>query len=357
MPAQDGDLLARLNALKPSSVKLETEPKVSIDIEVSRPQTIEDRLAERLKALRSSGGGFVLGGRSKALYADDADVLTAQIKDEVASEADPIRDWQHTSGDEQTLDDLLAELGPDVSDGIDVENPKHIASLLREAKAALPSQAEAAEGDGADQEEWQNVDPEDAEDGNVEKGSSRIAQERLEDGEADEYVQKVLAELDLERKDGSDEPNKVQNEGARGGDGTDVHDLGLPSTPLAMSPSLASTEHEPPTYEDSELEARFSKLGLDLPSTPTAPPSARPKVNSRTPGGKVNSKLPTYTDDDIESWCCICNEDAEVRCLGCEGDIYCQQCWRDGHGKGPGQEKGHRAVQFVRKGGGGMAAA
>ncbi|KAK1060873.1 hypothetical protein LTR74_011564 [Friedmanniomyces endolithicus] len=357
MPVRDGDLLARLNALKPSSVRLEPELKASIDVEVSRPQTIEDKLAERLKALRSSSTESGVDGRTKALYADSADVLTAQIKDEVASEADPIRDWQHTGGDEQTLDDLLAELGPGVSGGLDPEDPKHIASLLREAKQALPSQAEAAQGGGTDQEEWQHVGPEDVADGNVEEGSSRIAQERLDDGEADEYVQKVLAELDLERKDGSDEPNEVQNERARGGDGTDVHDLGMPSTPLAMPPSLASTKHEPPTYEDSELEARFSKLGLDLPSTPTAPPSAKPKAISSTPGGKATSKLPTYTDDDIESWCCICNEDGEVRCLGCEGDIYCQQCWREGHGNRPGQEKGHRAVQFVRKGGGGMAAA
>ncbi|KAK0334110.1 hypothetical protein LTR91_021636 [Friedmanniomyces endolithicus] len=357
MPVRDGDLLARLNALKPSSVRLKTEPKASIDVEVGRPPTIEDKLAERLKALRSSSTESGVDVRTKALYADKAELLTAQIKDEVASEADPIRDWQHASGDEQTLDHLLAELGPDISDGLDAENPKHIASLLREAKEALPSQAEAAQGDGADQEEWQHIGPEDAEDGSVEEGNSRIAQERLEDGEADEYVQKVLAELELERKDGSEERRNAQNEGARVGDEADVHDLGLPSTPLAMPPSLAPTEHEPPTYEDSELEARFSKLGLDLPSTPTAPPSAKPKVKPSIPGGKANSKLPTYTDDDIESWCCICNEDGEVRCLGCEGDIYCQQCWREGHGNGPGQEKGHRAVQFVRKGGGGMAAA
>ncbi|KAK0259955.1 hypothetical protein LTR91_000499 [Friedmanniomyces endolithicus] len=357
MPAQDGDLLARLNALKPSSVRLETEPTASIDVEVSRPQTVEDKLAERLKALRSSSTGSAVDGRTKALYADHADVLTAQVKDEVASESDPIRDWQHTGGDEQTLDDLLAELGPDVPTGLDPEDPKHIASLLREAEQALTSRADAAQGEGTDQEEWQHVGPEDVADGNAEEDSSRIAQERLDDGKADEYVQKVLAELELERKDGSEESNKVQDERARGGDGNAVHDLGMPSTPLAMPPSLASTEHEPPTYEDSELEARFSKLGLDLPSTPTALPSAKPKANSSTPGGKATSKLPTYTDDDIESWCCICNKDGEVRCLGCEGDIYCQQCWREGHGKGPGQEKGHRAVQFVRKGSGGMAAA
>ena len=73
---------------------------------------------------------------------------------------------------------------------------------------------------------------------------------------------------------------------------------------------------------------------------------------ARTAGGRRR-----YTDEDIDAWCCICNEDADLRCLGCEGDLYCQECWKEGHGNGVGQERGHRAVQYVRKGGGGLAAA
>lgn len=41
----------------------------------------------------------------------------------------------------------------------------------------------------------------------------------------------------------------------------------------------------------------------------------------------------------------ICNKDATLICLGCDGDAYCRECWNDGHGDGG--EKGHRVKKLV----------
>jgi len=345
MPAGDDQLLARLNALKPSSVKLSTDPKASLDIEPNPPQTVEDKLADRLKALRS-GVSRTDTARDVTVNLDRGDTFTAQVEKEVATEHDPIRDWQQTGNDDQTLEQILAELGPDYQWKLYPDDPKHIASLVKEAKDALlvDPEAETAVGDrdgsGA-QTEWS--DP-----GSIAEGDkARKTEDQQDEEEADDYVKRVLAEIDMEKKFGPSEAEEASAPASPEEQNTTSSDPGLPSTPSNLPPPPNSTK--PPTYEDSELEARLSQLGLgglNLPSTPSAPPSAKPKVTADI---KSKSNVQKYTDEDIDSWCCICNEDGEVRCLGCDNDIYCQQCWTEGHGNGPGQEKGHRAVQLIRK--------
>ncbi|KAI9100400.1 hypothetical protein DFS34DRAFT_614484 [Phlyctochytrium arcticum] len=54
-------------------------------------------------------------------------------------------------------------------------------------------------------------------------------------------------------------------------------------------------------------------------------------------------------DDDIDSWCCICNDDATVRCEECDDDPYCARCFREGHQTDP-ELRRHIASKIVRKG-------
>ena len=52
-------------------------------------------------------------------------------------------------------------------------------------------------------------------------------------------------------------------------------------------------------------------------------------------------------EDDFP-WCTICNEDATLRCLDCENDLYCRRCWAECHGE---FELDHRKVAFQPKSG------
>lgn len=338
MPPKDDDLLARLNALKPTSVSL--APKTpSVDVETSMPETLEDKLASRLKNLRAGQEPPTLSRQpatpsSQSRHLDPASQLTAQVRDEISTEKDPIRDWQSTGEDEQSLEELLAELGPEDQWKLDPEDPENINALLKEAKDALPSESEQSA------EPTEQKTTADQPDGEAE---SEKSEDQQDEEEADMYVQRLLAALEVDDKYG--EPEEDREPAA-------TNDLGLPSTPS----TLPTPKHSKEDAEgDADLEARFSKLGLsttglNLPSTPTSKPSSatKPVVTAKL---KPKTNLPTYTDEDIDSWCCICNEDGTLRCLGCDGDLYCQECWVEGHGTGPDQERGHKAVIFNKGGG------
>lgn len=323
MANTDNALLARLNALKQSSVSLDAAPKApAIDVQASRPVTVEDKLAERLKSLRS--GSVASSAKYDNTYSSDVTSdLVAQSKDEVQAEShNDLHDWQQDGGDEQSLEELLAELGPEEQWSLDPEDPKHINSLLVEARQALP-------GDGVREtsvEDYVIVEPE------VPAAAEEHSKsgEEQEEQDADEYVRQVLAQLEIEKKYGVHEEEEEEEKEQPTDQSGDKSMLDLPSTPSNL---LA-----PPISEDSDLEARFA--GLQLPSTPSSAPLSK----KRNAQGK--SSAPKYTDEDIDSWCCICNEDGELKCLGCDGDIYCQACWKDGHGSKPGQERGHRAIQY-----------
>jgi hypothetical protein len=345
MSEQDDDLFKRLNALKPSSVNLGSASAApSVDVETSKPLSKEDKLAERLKGLRS---GNIESSAPREPEKGTANTLVAQVQDEIRAEGDPITNWQASEYDDKALDDLLADLGPDDQWKLDPDDPKNIENLLKEAKDALPPPhgPEVAGPDEMSRDQKLTKSATDLFDG---EEDSRKTKDQKDEEAAEDYVKRILAELEIEAKyDIPDDENAERDEPQW------ISANDLPSTPSNLPQTSISVD--PPSYEDSELEARFSNLGLDLPSTPNTTPSAKAKATHKANVAKLNnskkaSNLPKYTDEDIDSWCCICNEDGEVRCLGCDGDIYCNNCWHEGHGDGPGQERGHRAVQYNRKG-------
>ncbi|RPA86911.1 hypothetical protein BJ508DRAFT_121891 [Ascobolus immersus RN42] len=111
-------------------------------------------------------------------------------------------------------------------------------------------------------------------------------------------------------------------------------DLIMPPSP-PKSTTQPSTTTEPIT--DDELSLRLLNLRRDMP-TQSLPFHDAPKKDG------------TADESDDENWCTMCAMDAEFRCSGCDGEVYCENClWESHQGPSAGwEEKRHKWTRMDR---------
>jgi hypothetical protein len=309
MPDSDDALLARLNALRKSPVTLS---KTST---IDPPSTPQHSTATDLTA------------RFRSLTPNNT------------FSSSSLDDTEHNDEDDRTIEELLSDLGPEEQWSVQRDEGERIRDLMAEAKSALPAEeTENTESKDLDIElgiikPTKDIEGEEEDDEDDDKEEK---QDKKDDEEADDYVQRVLAELEFDKKYGGVE-NEEDTDADKEEEGS--NGLSLPSAPTELPSSPAPNQDD---NIDDALSARFASLSL--PGVPSFNPANKPVDIQKS----VKTNLPKYTDEDMESWCCICNEDATIKCMGCDGDLYCQECWRDGHGNGPGQERGHRALAYAK---------
>ncbi len=127
----------------------------------------------------------------------------------------------------------------------------------------------------------------------------------------------------------------------------------VPSTLVDPASEGADAEQDRAALDfENDITVRMAALkglgsgvntdSFGMPSAPTFQPEDQPV--------RGTIKKPGYTDEDQKTWCIVCLEDATIRCIGCDDDVYCARCWREMH-RGPSagyDERGHEWVKFER---------
>ncbi|XP_042319681.1 abscission/NoCut checkpoint regulator isoform X1 [Sceloporus undulatus] len=133
-------------------------------------------------------------------------------------------------------------------------------------------------------------------------------------------------------------------------DSVTLDDYKLPNSDEEMEEEEAIQRVLKQLTEEAALD---EASGFNIsPDQSTQPLTIQQKPAKKTAQAKVPTvaKLPILpakaSDSDEEElpWCCICNEDAVLRCHGCDDDLYCQRCFRESHDEFDRKE--HRTASY-----------
>ncbi|KAJ4312079.1 hypothetical protein N0V84_010102 [Fusarium piperis] len=351
MPSDvDKSLLDRLQALRGGSATPEKPAATHINVDLierRKTPTREDALAARLKSLRSQDEASPSAPKTSPQVSRPAPELSSSpsplVKRAPENEPQKLDDEDVDAmfqTDDQTLEELLGDVKPD--EGFQVEpDDEQVKALLEELASSIPQDTE-----------------DDTKDASKDKDDSDDSDGEAMKKDVDDVIARFRDEVELEaalNKDRTPEPESDSEDEGQAGKDTPSRDtdLALPDLPsnLDTLPSAPSTSAHAGSADIDDITARLAALrapspsaedSFSLPSVPTSKPSGQPinRLTTRT----------NYTDDDMDSWCTVCLEDATLRCPGCDDDVYCTRCWREMHiGPNAGfDERSHKAVQFTK---------
>ncbi|KAI1459507.1 hypothetical protein F4805DRAFT_420518 [Annulohypoxylon moriforme] len=390
-PGSDRSLLDRLNALKLSTVSLDPPSKTiaASTIESAKPLSREDALSERLKSLRNQssnnaqntsgsgvndGSGRVSTTPSSPQPQPQLNVKSPDVK--ISASEVPAKEEEN----DEEMDSLL-EMDEDELEAF-LSNPEAEAEWVngvlaedehRKATKLLEELGKADGGPGA------KTDHDGSGEGNSDDSDAEYMTREVEiilDQAADE-VDLEKANKPLSQPDSTPtSPTKDINQAHDKKPGetiapNDTSPFNFPTVPSSLQdqptpPPLAPSQDDTSSDDDADFAAsinsRMAALRLatpprDLPSAPTTAVDAfgLPAAPTFAPADRPLPgliKRHGFTDEDQKTWCTVCLEDGTVRCIGCDGDVYCARCWREMHvGPRAGyDERGHRWEKFDTKG-------
>ena len=212
-------------------------------------------------------------------------------------------------------------------------------TVLEEGKATLKDIAQDADANPVFPRKSQPVAGEHSSNAEAE------IQGGVSDRISNDELQAILDDLGMENEDfgGSEldinksSPDSNKGNGSPAKQNTDDLESRLHDLRIDHDGPKEDSLHFPATPKETSLT--YNSLDFHFPSAPSNDVTAVPQQKTLTLQPQTNGD-----DADADDWCIICCADADVQCTGCEGDLYCQRCWSEGH-QGPDagyEERVHR---------------
>lgn len=270
--------------------------------------------------------------------------------------------------DDHTLDEFLKTL--DLEDDVSLDHPPPLISDPRDEAKKVAALLEELGKPTFDPSHHDKDDQSD-DDSDGEEMTAKVKQvllRALDEAELDRSPSAQGPDRDeahaaplKQEEAGPPNPSPPQDQPPKTDDTADPFSLpAVPSQLVDPAPSASRDDSEPADFESS-IAARMAALkgvsygapgdtdAFGLPQAPSFNPDERAAEQHKPPsfGGWLHGN---YTDEDQKTWCVVCLEDATIKCIGCDDDVYCGRCWRDMHvGPRAGyDERGHQWVKFVR---------
>ncbi|XP_011890196.1 PREDICTED: abscission/NoCut checkpoint regulator isoform X5 [Cercocebus atys] len=111
----------------------------------------------------------------------------------------------------------------------------------------------------------------------------------------------------------------------KGGGPVTLQDYGLPDSDDDEDEETAIQRVLQQLTEEAALD---EASGFNIPAEQASRPRTQPRRTE--PEAQDVDPRPEAEEEELP-WCCICNEDATLRCAGCDGDLFCARCFREGH--------------------------
>ncbi|KAI0849582.1 hypothetical protein F5Y00DRAFT_235176 [Daldinia vernicosa] len=399
LPGSDRTLLERLNALKPSTVNLSPSSSKLVaasTIEPAKPLSKEDALTERLKSLRNQNDSNIRTTSGSGISRRDDGTITSPSSnsppqphpnpessgtgvdaaqtssaEDVTEDEDPL-----FYTDDQTLEELLADLESDqqwLEEVLAEDEHRRVTALLEElgdaAKTSQDSEKDPETKGSRNENEGEDSSDDDSEGERMTREADDILAQTADEVEYDQANKPSSQPASSPTspshtvKEGT-EGGKAANESTQAQGSNEGDPFNLPAVPSDFQ-DQHQRDHPDASQDDADFAASITSrmaalnvdrsTGPDLPSVPAdIDPLGLPSAPTFAPADRPAPGLIKrfgFTDEDQKTWCVVCLEDGAIRCLDCDGDVYCARCWKEMHvGPSAGyDERGHRWEKFVRR--------